>query len=81
MNNPESERQGQSLIRKTVEGGLSTMAQKILITLNSGPGDPGTATAAFMAARGLVEKGHDVYNYLLLSDVLLFCEQHSNLLL
>ena len=51
------------------------MAQKILIILNSGPGDPGTATSAFMVARGVAEKGHDVSIFLLNDAVYLMMEE------
>lgn len=50
------------------------MAQKILIILNSSPANPGTATTAFMTARGLVEKGHDVSIFLLNDAVYLMME-------
>jgi len=51
------------------------MAQKILIIVNSGPGDPGTATVAFMVARGLVEKGHDISIFLLNDAAYLMMEE------
>jgi predicted peroxiredoxin len=51
------------------------MAQKILILVNSGPGDPGPSTVAFMVARALVEKGHDVSMFLLNDSVYLMMEE------
>ncbi len=50
------------------------MAQKILILVNSGPGDPGPSTVPFMVARSLVDKGQDVTIFLLNDAVYLMME-------
>ena len=50
------------------------MAQRILIILNNGPEDPGRVTAAFMAAKGLAEKEHDISIFLLNNAVYLMVE-------
>lgn len=51
------------------------MAKKVLVIMNSGPEDPGRATTAFMAAKGLVEKGDDVSIFLLNNSVYLMIEE------
>lgn len=50
------------------------MAKKYLVIMNNGPEDPGRATAAFMAAKGLVEKGEDVSIFLLNNAAYLMVE-------
>ena len=45
-----------------------------MIIINNGPEDPGRVTAAFMAARGLAEKGHDISIFLLNNGVYLMVE-------
>jgi len=51
------------------------MSQKILVIVNSGPGEPGLATAAFMTARNLVEKKQNVSLFLLNDAVYLMMEE------
>lgn len=47
------------------------MAQEILVIINNGPEDPCRVTAAFMAAKGLLEKGENVSIFLLNNGVYL----------
>ena len=50
------------------------MTQNILVILNNGPEDPCRVTAAFMGAKGLVEKGHNVHIFLLNNAVYLMVQ-------
>jgi len=50
------------------------MREKVLIIINNGPEDPCRVTAAFMAAKGLVEEGQNISIFLLNNAVYLMVE-------